>query len=352
MTFSPVTAKFYIHAPNVHQGGGKTLLNALIHALPNNKPIVLILDQRAILPEGLPKTAMVKRVAPSLASRLSIEWWLKNNITPSDLVLCFGNLPPVFTLSGRTGVFVQNRYLVDEVTLKSFSTKTRLRLLIERLWLSHRSQTADFFVVQTPSMKKLLSLKIKGKKPVHTLPFIEDVKPLNPAITHLLTEQNDFEFVYVASGEPHKNHLRLLDAWTLLADEDIFPTLYLTLDNNLFPELCTHIYALADKYHLKIKNLGNLNHEDIQKLYESVSALIYPSYLESFGMPLVEAHQKNLPIIASELDYVRDLLNPTESFDPYSSTSIARAVKRFIKVNHSDLALINPTDFINKLFKL
>jgi hypothetical protein len=34
--------------------------------------------------------------------------------------------------------------------------------------------------------------------------------------------------------------------------------------------------------------------------------------------------------LASELDFVRDVIEPVETFDPDSPTSIARAVKRFL----------------------
>ena len=59
-------------------------------------------------------------------------------------------------------------------------------------------------------------------------------------------------------------------------------------------------------------------------------ALIFPSLAESFGLPLVEAQEFNKPILASELDFVRDVCSPVDTFDPKSSLSIARAVKRFL----------------------
>jgi hypothetical protein len=49
---------------------------------------------------------------------------------------------------------------------------------------------------------------------------------------------------------------------------------------------------------------------------------------ESFGLPLVEAANLQLPILAPELDYVRQVCEPSQTFDPYSSRSIAMAVMR------------------------
>lgn len=345
-------SKLCIHASNVHQGGGRTLLLALIDALPTDKPIVLILDKRMSYNLEFPENVMVHRVAPSLLSRLSAEWWLRKNVNSQDIVLCFGNLPSLFNLKAKTIVFVQNRYLVDALPLKGFSVKTRLRLLIERIWLSCRYHSADYFIVQTASMKKLLSTKIKGEKSVLTIPFIGSVERLDNTASDVENSSKELKFAYVASGEPHKNHHRLVEAWVLLAEEGFFPTLYLTLNESLFPALCAKIASLTSKHHLRIINSGHLSDTDVKNLYKSVNALIYPSYLESFGMPLIEANQMNLPIIAPELDYVRDLLNPTETFDPFSSISIARAVNRFAKINQSDVAIISPSNFIKQLFKL
>ena len=78
-------------------------------------------------------------------------------------------------------------------------------------------------------------------------------------------------------------------------------------------------------------NLGKVPSADIPALYKSSSALIFPSKVESFGLPLIEATQMGLPVLASELDYVRDVIEPVETFNPESPVSIARAVRRFLK---------------------
>ena len=67
-------------------------------------------------------------------------------------------------------------------------------------------------------------------------------------------------------------------------------------------------------------------------LYASAGALVFPSLGESFGLPLIEARQAGLSILAPELDYVRDVCEPAQTFDPQSATSIARAVKRFLQL--------------------
>jgi hypothetical protein len=61
---------------------------------------------------------------------------------------------------------------------------------------------------------------------------------------------------------------------------------------------------------------------------------------------LIEARQAGLPILASELDYVRDVIDPEQTFYPGSPTSIARAVNRFIGIEEQALPLLDAQDFM------
>jgi glycosyltransferase involved in cell wall biosynthesis len=135
----------------------------------------------------------------------------------------------------------------------------------------------------------------------------------------------------VASGEAHKNHLALLEAWELLAESGLRPSLALTLDPRVDTELCGRIRRSANRQRLAISICGPLSAASIQRLYGCSQALIYPSLKESLGLPLVEAARAGLPIIASERDYVRDVVVPVQTFDPSSPRSIARAVRRFLE---------------------
>ena len=163
----------FVHAANVHVGGGRSLLNAVLLSLPEDMPVVALLDTRMKTPDDLPRNLKVKRVEPSIGHRLAAEWWLARNVKQNDVVLCFGNLPPLFQLHGRAVVFVQNRYLIDRIGLESFPFKTRLRLEIERCWFSLKASNAHAFVVQTPSMQKILELSGRMcNKPIYILPFV------------------------------------------------------------------------------------------------------------------------------------------------------------------------------------
>ncbi len=345
-----MSGRLFIHAPNVHQGGGRSQLLALLSGMPPDVDLRLSLDKRLTLPDNILKGVAIKRVTPSILGRIAAEKWLAKSLESTDLVLCFGNLPPLFKLRGLVVVFLQNRLLVDPVKLDGFSLKTRLRLVVERIWLSSRISNANEFIVQTPSMKNLLEQLTTEKIKVSILPFLDTSDGYNRGISSSSrpTEKN-FDFLYVASGEPQKNHRQLIGAWCLLSEEGLFPTLKLTVDKVQFSELCIWIDRKSEKYQLNIENLGNVSHEQVMEHYQQATALIYPSTMESFGLPLLEARQAGLPVLASELDYVRDILDPDQAFDPESAKSIARAVKRFLEVDEPPLPLQDATGFIQHI---
>ncbi|WP_319587463.1 glycosyltransferase [uncultured Desulfobulbus sp.] len=338
--------RLFVHATNIHQGGGQALLLSIIESLPRSGSAVLILDIRMPLPRGIPESTQIHRISPTILQRIKAEKWLAEHTGTEDTVLCFGNLPPLFKLSGHTVVFVQNRYLVDNIKLSGFPLKARLRLAAERFWFSQRKEHADEFVVQTPTMKTLLETVTAGKAQIHIFPFMAEVKDYARSVPKKVQKKIDYDFLYVASGEPHKNHQRLIEAWRLLAEEGLFPSLCLTLNEARFAPLCRELSTIRQLYKLKVTNAGELSHNDINMLYAKVGALIYPSTFESLGLPLIEARHAGLPVLASELDFVRDVLDPEQTFDPQSETSIARAVKRFLGQTEQALPLLDASAFI------
>ncbi|WP_372861417.1 glycosyltransferase, partial [Pseudoalteromonas sp.] len=148
----------------------------------------------------------------------------------------------------------------------------------------------------------------------------------------------------------HKNHQNLLEAWIKLAELGKYPTLALTLGERDV-KLIEQVTTLKQKYNLKITNLGHLPYKDVLNLYQCSRALIFPSITESFGLPLIEASQLGVDIIASELDYVRDVCNPKCTFDPNSYVSIYRAVLRYLGVEEKIPSLNNSADLWSKFVK-
>lgn len=337
-----------LHAPNVHSGGGLVLLQDLL-STPNLSVKFAQLDIRVKQQVRLPTNTSLHYVNRSIFSRLFAEWRLWRCTKANDVVLCFHGLPPLLPLRGRVVVFVQNRILFETSSLVGYPLFTRIRLSIERLWTSMMRGNCDRYVVQTISMATTVQNCLGRGITFSVLPFASVINA--SSAEKKPTCVNKYDFVYVASGDAHKNHSNLLEAWRLLAVAGLRPSLALTINSQSFPLLTAEITRYSQEYGLNIVNLDQVPAMDIPYLYQSSSALIFPSKTESLGLPLIEATQLGLPVIASELDYVRDIIHPAETFDPNSSVSIARAVRRFLGNAEPVIHIHSAEEFLAEVFR-
>jgi glycosyltransferase involved in cell wall biosynthesis len=162
-------------------------------------------------------------------------------------------------------------------------------------------------------------------------------------------DHKEFDFMYPASGEPYKNHKKLIDDFIILAEDKFYPNLVLTLDEKKYKKLLTYIEDANNKYGLNIINVGIISFHKILELYAATNCLIYPSLHESSGLPLLEAKKMGISIVAGELDYVRDSVTPSNTFDPNSAISISRAVKRQLGIEDDLTEIMGADDFLLSL---
>jgi glycosyltransferase involved in cell wall biosynthesis len=338
--------KLIIHAPNVHQGGGKTLLLSLLRAAVDRTSCTLLADGRLTLPQDLTDALKLYRFVPTIVGRLRAERWLRSIARSNDVVLCFGNLPPLYALDAQVCLFLQNRYLCDAIPLSGFPWSVRARIAIERFLVRRLVHHAGILIVQTPSMQECARVALGVEAAL--APFVEGATRLAPRTGKSPTAPAlPKKLIYVASGEPHKNHRILLQAWRLLAREGITAELHLTLEAGEFARSLAAVCAEADWR--QVVNHGEVNGGAVSTLYAGMDALIYASTLEAFGLPLIEAKLAGLPVIAPELDYVRDVVVPDQTFDPGSPRSIARAVKRFLGLPGDHVQLLDPAEFVERI---
>lgn len=336
---------FILHAPNVHQGGGKTLLADLLNHL-GSQAVLLILDKR--FPKGDLKADLnVIDVSPTMIGRIHAEVRLYKMARAADQLLCFGNLPPLFQNPAHVTVFLQNRYLFGKHKFRSFSWKARIRLHMERLWFRFRMKPEYRIIVQSETMQRELNRALGFNSEV--LPFLPRCETAAAFPQALVSMNNLYEFIYVSSGEPHKNHHNLIEAWKLLAMQGHRPQLLITLDPSSSSALVKQIDRAVLDHGLAIKNLGAVPPTQVRSFYLQSKALIFPSRLESFGLPLLEAKQLGLPILAPELDYVRDVVEPVQSFDPDSPISIARAVMRHMNLQATQVEPVDAVTFLARI---
>jgi glycosyltransferase involved in cell wall biosynthesis len=201
-------------------------------------------------------------------------------------------------------------------------------------------------------MQLLLSRILRSCAKIRVLPFVPAATVAGGSSSSDIPAAAAFppvDFCYVASGEPHKNHRRLIEAWVLLAKQGQSPSLRITLDHREDRELCDWIERQIRQFGLLVDNVGRIPPDEIARVYRSSKCLIHPSWCESFGLPLVEARSYGLPIVAAELDYVRDVIVPHETFDPQSPRSIARAVRRHLGCHDAVQSLQDGRSFLRQL---
>lgn len=337
-------SRLLLHAPNVHTGGGLVLLQDLLN-VPELPLAFANLDARAVAHVRVLTNAAIHAVAPSVAARLRAEFRLRDASRPGDTILCFHGMPPLLPQRGKTVVFLQNRNYLGLDPLSLFQGRTRIRLAFERFVCRAFQRNADEYVVQTTSMERA-TRAWHGRNPViRVIPFLDLHRDTS-------AERSDAvrDFIYAADGEAHKNHRNLLAAWILLAEKGLQPSLGLTL-NPRFHDLLREIDSAKSRYVLRIDNLGIVPRKELMREYKASRALIFPSLGESFGMPLIEAAEAGIPIVASELDYVRDVCDPVQTFDPNSPVSIARAVRRHLGSPEQRSAVVAAPTFLREILR-
>ena len=85
---------------------------------------------------------------------------------------------------------------------------------------------------------------------------------------------------------------------------------------------------------MKLINLGILDKKGLVVAYEEANFFIFPSLKESFGLPLIEASNFLCFILASDLEYVHEVIIPSLTFDPYSTQSISDAILKAIETDN------------------
>lgn len=153
-----------------------------------------------------------------------------------------------------------------------------------------------------------------------------------------------FELFYPAVPFEYKNHLVLLSALAHLKEKfpDVFSKVRLKITAE--PEQTSYsrkIVQLGDQLGVlsAISWLGTISREDCFSAYANSVALVFPSMIETVGLPLVEAAFCGCPIVVADLPYAREVLakypgvlfvNPSKPEDwAEAICSVVREPRRF-----------------------
>jgi glycosyltransferase involved in cell wall biosynthesis len=146
---------------------------------------------------------------------------------------------------------------------------------------------------------------------------------------YCLPEQFAF---YPANTWPHKNHVRLVRAWTLLgrrARADC-PLVLTGKAREGHKSFLAEVERLG--LQREILYLGYVPRREMPLLYAVASFLIFPSLFEGFGLPVLEAMASGCPVACSSLTAPPEIAGGAALlFDHYSEEEIAEAARRLIE---------------------
>lgn len=101
------------------------------------------------------------------------------------------------------------------------------------------------------------------------------------------------------------------------------------------------LYELIKKHRKKIVTTGYVLDEDLPHLYKQALCLVYPSFYEGFGMPVLEALSLRIPVICSNTSSLPEAGGEAVLYiDPNSIDDIANALIR-IKQKELRIKLVN-----------
>lgn len=115
-------------------------------------------------------------------------------------------------------------------------------------------------------------------------------------------------FIYPANGHFYKNHHVILEAAIILAERGIYEY---EIDFTLTGNETKNISAIAKfvkRENLPIRFIGSIPYHELQKYY-CYRMLVFPSYIESFGLPLLEARLAGTPVVAANTPFAQEILD-------------------------------------------
>ena len=128
---------------------------------------------------------------------------------------------------------------------------------------------------------------------------------------------------------PHKNLERLLDALALIPS-DRRPLLVLA--GHVTPyEQTLRNYAARVGVGSDTRFLPWVPVEELEGLYRAATAFVFPSLYEGFGLPVLEAMARGVPVACSDRGALREVAGGAAlTFDPEQPREIAAAVERLL----------------------
>lgn len=241
------------------------------------------------------------------------NWCLANGIIP-EVVISFQNTCPRLTgalQSTKLLVYYHQPLPLVKYHWKWQQKDERKLFLYAHfygLFVNRWNKNADY-IVQLPYIKQLFLKKFKNIKSdrVHVIrPNLPKID-IN-SIERISIDETKKVFIYPAIPVRYKNHKVIINAIEMLRGEKSF-----AIDNLEIIFTVPNDSIIANEVKNRkldsiIKCIGSIPYEELLTYYKRCDGLLFPSEIETFGLPLIEAAMFGKPIIAADLPYAREVL--------------------------------------------
>lgn len=155
--------------------------------------------------------------------------------------------------------------------------------------------------------------KVSDKQKAYTLPFKRFI-------------------LYVGQQSDYKNIKRLGDAHQSLLEKH--PDLGLVLVGSKNAAAIRNEEYFNKKHYKNIMFTGFVEDEELAWLYSNCQAYIFPSLMEGFGLPGLEAMVYGAPVVSSNATCLPEVYgDAAEYFDPTNTEDMANAINRVLSDN-------------------
>lgn len=122
------------------------------------------------------------------------------------------------------------------------------------------------------------------------------------------TSRNRRRFFYPATPYRYKNHMILLKAFNyLISNKGLTDYELIFTMTDCENGYCKELSRYAREHHIQVSFIGPVGRERVFELYAS-SVLLFPSLVESFGLPLLEARKAGTYIIAGDCEFCKEII--------------------------------------------
>jgi alpha-1,2-rhamnosyltransferase len=207
-------------------------------------------------------------------------------------------------------------------------------------WLRQHARHSDALIAISRSAAEQLAgwlakQRNHGNQPVidhfllgSELDLIRAGDPIRQSIQQIFTLDRHV-FLMVGTIEPRKNHSFVLDAFDTFWAQGHSGTLLIaghhTWKADAFLErVARHLQLDRQLFLLRDTTDAELDHA-----YRNASALVIASQVEGFGLPVVEAFQRGLPVLCSDIPVFREIADGRANFfDLKDGANLTRELAR------------------------